>query len=194
MPTGSVIAAQTASFAASTRRRRGVANNVERIVPEEYSLDIASTPHAPTSNWARIAPLRLLSTICSIVATGVWWRYPMPTPAPVAIIATAANASSHRVDRTLRTLSHSARTASRNPYRSVGRLAASGSVNAVIALLPFGSLLPARSVVPIRRRTSDQGTRLRALHSGTRDPRPSCRRALDPDRSPQDGRRSAPSR
>ena len=55
-PAASATAPSTAAFAASTSGRRGAAANVARIIPEENSVVIVSTPRAPSSNWPGTSP------------------------------------------------------------------------------------------------------------------------------------------
>ena len=62
------------------------------------------------------APERLLSTICATVAVGECPRYPMPTASPAPVITATVAAASHQVERSVRSLTHSKRAASANPY------------------------------------------------------------------------------
>ena len=51
-----MTAANTATFAHSTGRRLGTAENVERIIPVEYSPVITSTPSTPIESCAMPTP------------------------------------------------------------------------------------------------------------------------------------------
>ena len=55
-PAARVTAPSTAAFAASTSGRLGAAANVARIIPEENSVVIASTPRTPSSSWPSTSP------------------------------------------------------------------------------------------------------------------------------------------
>ena len=59
-PAARQTAPKTAALAASTSIRRGIAANVTRTRPEEYSLVMASTPSTPVITWPTRAPASTL--------------------------------------------------------------------------------------------------------------------------------------
>jgi hypothetical protein len=61
----SVTAANTASFAHRTGRRRGTAASVARIIPVAYSPLIAITPATPIASWAKCRPASVTSSTVS---------------------------------------------------------------------------------------------------------------------------------
>ena len=58
-PATKVTAETSSALARSTRRRRGSAAKVTRIMPVEYSDPIASTPSTTTAIWPTKTPFRL---------------------------------------------------------------------------------------------------------------------------------------
>jgi hypothetical protein len=57
-----VTVPKTPALAHRTGSRFGTAARVERIIPVEYSPLITRTPSAPRASWARLTPIRLLSS------------------------------------------------------------------------------------------------------------------------------------
>jgi hypothetical protein len=58
-PTTNATAAKTSDLAASTRPRFGTAIRLVRIIPEEYSELMQSTPSTAMASWAMYTPARL---------------------------------------------------------------------------------------------------------------------------------------
>ena len=54
-----VTAAKTSDLAASTRPRFGMAIRLVRIIPDEYSELMQSTPSTAMASWAMATPARL---------------------------------------------------------------------------------------------------------------------------------------
>src|ERR1700716_820826 len=59
--TTKVTAANTTSFAHSTGSLLGAADRLARIIPVLYSPVTTSAPSTPTTNWAKVYPLRAMS-------------------------------------------------------------------------------------------------------------------------------------
>ena len=117
-PTTSVTAPSTAALAASSSGRRGTAASVARIIPEENSVVIASTPRTPRASWPSASPVKLslvgskaARSSADIVAQCWWPRTSMARP----IMPAAKTSKTHAVERTLRSLSHSIWATERNP-------------------------------------------------------------------------------
>ena len=110
-PTASVTAPNTAAFAASTRGRFGIAASVDRIIPEEYSPVITSTPSTPIRSWPSASPASTLlvgsKDALSWVLTG--GRVLAITRMPMAIMLATVAARIQVVERRLRSLIHSIR-------------------------------------------------------------------------------------
>ena len=105
-PAASATAPNTAAFAASTSGRLGIAASVARIIPEEYSPVITSTPSTPVSSRPREMPASALlvrSAVASLVLT--------PTATAMPIAPATVSDSPHQVERRLRSLTHSIRAA-----------------------------------------------------------------------------------
>ena len=103
-PAASATTPNTAALAASTSGRFGIAASVARIIPEEYSPVITSTPRTPISSRPREMPASALlvrSAAASLVLT------PTATAMPIAPATVAV--STHQVERRLRSLIHSIR-------------------------------------------------------------------------------------
>src|SRR4030095_13104121 len=101
-PTANATAPNTAAFAASTIGRFGIAASVARIIPEEYSPVITSTPRTPVKSRPRETPASALlvrSAAASLVLT--------PTAVAMPTAPTTVTASAHQVERRLRSLIHS---------------------------------------------------------------------------------------
>ena len=103
----------TAALPHRTGSRRGTAANVDRIIPELYSLVISIAPSTPTAIWASWIPDRLIA-VGSNEATAAapcggrasrsrLYRIPNPAVRP------AEAAPAHRADGWVRSLVHSAR-------------------------------------------------------------------------------------
>src|ERR1700729_3832785 len=110
--TGSTRPTSTITLAHSTGSRAGTAARVARIIPVPYSPLNASTPTTPTTSWANITPSRATDTpLAAVLAAETWYAVPDPAIAvPRPTISTAAVSTHHRVERSARSLVHSART------------------------------------------------------------------------------------
>ena len=111
-PTASATTPSTAAFAASTSGRFGIAASVARIIPEEYSPVIMSTPRTPISSRPREIPARAL-LVRSAAASSVL----TPTATAMPTAPATVTASTHQVERRLRTLIHSIRATWEKRYR-----------------------------------------------------------------------------
>ena len=110
--TGSTSPASTISFAHSTGSRDGTTASVARIIPVPYSPLNASTPTMPTTSWANSRPSRTADTaVVAGLPAETWYGVPDPAiAAPRPTISTTAVRPHHRVERSARSLVHSART------------------------------------------------------------------------------------
>jgi hypothetical protein len=110
--TGSTRPASTITFAHSTGSREGTTASVARIIPVPYSPLNASTPTTPITSWANSRPSRLADTpFAAELAAETWYAVPEPAiAAPRPTIRTTAASPHHRVERSARSLAHSART------------------------------------------------------------------------------------
>jgi hypothetical protein len=113
-----VTAPTTAALAASTIGRRGTAAKVARIMPEENSVVIASTPRTPRTSWPSASPVKpsltgskVARSAADIAAQWVWLSTRTDSP----IMPAAKTSRIHGVDRTLRSFSHSIRATERKP-------------------------------------------------------------------------------
>ena len=70
-PTTKVTAAKTSDLAASTRPRFGTAIRLVRIIPDEYSELMQSTPSTAMASWAMTIPdwLTLVGSQLSLAET-----------------------------------------------------------------------------------------------------------------------------
>src|SRR5580658_177925 len=112
MLSGSTRPASTISFAHSTGSRDGTTARVARIIPVPYSPLNASTPTTPTTSWANSRPSRAAEIpLAAELAAETWYGVPDPAiAAPRPTISTTAASVHHRVERSARSLVHSART------------------------------------------------------------------------------------
>lgn len=108
-PSASATPPNTAAFAASSTGLRGTAVSVARIIPDEYSLVMASTPRTPVSSSAGTMPASAL-----LVRSPPAWRVLRPTATPMPTAPAAVITSVHQVERRLRSLIHSIRAACRS--------------------------------------------------------------------------------
>src|SRR3984885_13306266 len=110
--TGSTSPASTISLAHSTGSRDGTTASVARIIPVPYSPLNASTPTRPTTSWANSRPSRTDDTaVVAGLPAETWYGVPDPAiAAPKPTISTTAARPHHRVERSARSLVHSART------------------------------------------------------------------------------------
>src|ERR1700722_19143289 len=110
--TGSTRPASTASLAHSTGSRAGTTASVARIIPVAYSPLNASTPSTPTTSWVNTRPSRLIDTPpAAELAAEILYGAPDPAiAAPRPTISTTAISAHHQVERSARSLVHSART------------------------------------------------------------------------------------
>src|ERR1700678_3434783 len=109
--TGSTRPTSTISFAHSTGSRDGTTARVARIIPVPYSPLNASTPTTPTTSCANSRPSRADDTAV-VAGLAAETRYGVPDPAiaaPRPTISTTALRPHHRVERSARSLVHSAR-------------------------------------------------------------------------------------
>ena len=89
---------------------RGTAANVARIIPEENSVVIASTPRTPRTSWPSASPVKpaFVGSKAARSAAGIvaqcWW---LSTSTDRPIMAAAKTSTIHDVERTLRSFSHS---------------------------------------------------------------------------------------
>ena len=83
-----------------------------RIIPVPYSPLNASTPTTPITSWANKRPSRLADTPAAAeLAAETWYGVPDPAiAAPRPTISTTALSPHHQVERSARSLVHSART------------------------------------------------------------------------------------
>ena len=109
-PTTRVTAPNTTAFAARTKGRRGMAASVTRTVPELYSLVMVSTPSMPASSRPGTTPASAL-----LVRSSAAFRLFRPTATPIPTVPAAVTARVHQVERRLRSLTHSIRTACASP-------------------------------------------------------------------------------
>src|SRR6478752_1334965 len=73
MPTTNELMKSTIAFATYTGVRRGTAANDERIMPVEYSPEIASTPSTATMSWPKYTPNEAVDvTKLALAAAGIW--------------------------------------------------------------------------------------------------------------------------
>src|ERR1700733_2067144 len=110
--TGSASPASTITLAHRTGSRDGTTASVARIIPVPYSPLNASTPTTPSTSWANNTPSRATDTPFAAESPGETW-YAVPDPAiraPRPTMRTAAVSVHHRVERSARSLVHSART------------------------------------------------------------------------------------
>jgi hypothetical protein len=109
---GSSRPASTISFAHSTGSREGTTASVARIIPVVYSPLNASTPSTPRTSWANKTPTRLIVTPpAAALPAEIWYGAPDPAiAAPRPTISTTAISAHHQVERSARSLVHSART------------------------------------------------------------------------------------
>src|ERR1700733_5686963 len=144
MLTGSTRPASTISFAHSTGSRAGTTASVARIIPVPYSPLNASTPTTPSTSCANSTPSRATDTPAAAVLPGETW-YGVPEPAimvPRPTISTTAVSVHHRVERSARSLVHSARmtrTWVTGPATVTGTGASLVPVTALIASLRRGT-------------------------------------------------------
>ena len=113
-PATSARAAMLTALAPSITARRGVAARVTRIIPAAYSSVTARTARIATTAWPRSTPI-------SESLVGSWPVSPAPrgdacVEAPIAPLAATVSATaptnSHQVPAIVRSLVHSARSAS----------------------------------------------------------------------------------
>src|SRR6201996_879369 len=109
-PVISATAPTTAALAARTLRRRGAAANVARMVPEVYSLVMASTPTTPMSSTPMSMPTSVLPTNMPLLVVLLPIARAMPADAATAMARVS------QVERRLRSLIHSIRANCRNRY------------------------------------------------------------------------------
>src|SRR6266498_4402171 len=117
IPTTSAVTANTIALAASSRRRRGTALRVARIMPVPYSLVMTSTPSTPNAICDRCRPARL-SRVTSTVAFSGALSAPGRKMAPSAASATldtTATSRLQKVERTEPSLQNSDRRMSAKP-------------------------------------------------------------------------------
>src|SRR5271169_5219882 len=109
---GSTSPASTISLAHSTGSRAGTTASVARIIPVPYSPLNASTPSTPSTSWANTMPSRLIDTPpAAELAAEILYGAPEPAiAAPRPTISTTARSAHHQVERSARSLVHSART------------------------------------------------------------------------------------
>src|SRR5580704_4060340 len=110
--TGSTRPTSTITLAHSTGSRDGTTASVARIIPVPYSPLNASTPTTPSTSWANSTPSRAVDIPAAAVVPAVTW-YGVPEPAtraPTPTISADAVSVHHRVERSARSLVHSART------------------------------------------------------------------------------------
>src|SRR3984885_5858643 len=110
-PVISATAPTTAALAARTRSRRGAAANVARLVPEVYSLVMASTPTTPMSSTPMSMPTSVLPTNMPLLVVLL-----LPVARAMPADAATAMARVSPVERRLRSLIHSIRASCRNRY------------------------------------------------------------------------------
>src|ERR1700685_3912653 len=110
--TGSTRPTSTITLAHSTGSRAGTTASVARIIPVPYSPLNASTPSTPSTSWANTMPNRLIDTPpAAELAAEILYGAPEPAiAAPRPTISTTARSAHHQVDRSARSLVHSART------------------------------------------------------------------------------------
>ena len=109
---GSIKPTSTISLAHSTGSREGTTASVARIIPVAYSPLNASTPSTPSTSWANKMPTRLTVTPpAAELPAEIWYGVPDPAiAAPRPTISTTAISAHHQVERSARSLVHSART------------------------------------------------------------------------------------
>src|SRR5271169_3128247 len=109
---GSIKPTSTISFAQSTGSRDGTTASVARIIPVAYSPLNSSMPSTPSTSWANRMPTRLIVTPpAAELPAEILYGAPDPAiAAPRPTISTTAISAHHQVERSARTLVHSART------------------------------------------------------------------------------------
>src|ERR1700733_10267116 len=136
-PTTKVTTARTSALAASTRPRFGTAIRLVRIIPDEYSELIKSTPNTTMASWAIATPAWLTpvgSQLCfsETLNLGEPWALAALMTAPRATPSTTVTVSAQNVDRTERSLTHSEfSTSAKVDARKAARW--SGPVRAIAA-------------------------------------------------------------
>src|SRR5580692_12889372 len=141
---GSMKATTTISLAQSTGSRDGTTASVARIIPVAYSPLNASTPSMPRTSWANKMPTRLIVTppAAELLAEILYGAPDPPIAAPRPTISTTAVSAHHQVERSARSLVHSARTTRTwvtGPATVTGTGASLVPVTAVIASLRRGT-------------------------------------------------------
>src|ERR1700691_2331684 len=142
MVTGSTRPASTISFAHSTGSRDGTTASVARIIPVPYSPLNASTPTTPTTSWANNTPSRATDTpLAAVLPAETWYGVPdAAIAAPRPTISTAAVSAHHRVERSARSLVHSART-TRTWVTGPATVAGAGFASAGASPVPMTALI-----------------------------------------------------
>ena len=105
-------------MAASTADRRGIAVSVMRIMPVLYSPLITSTARMATTAWPNSIPVRLSLAVSTGQAVPAGHRTAAVAAALTATVSATAPASSQAGPDTVRSLVHSACSASRRPVTS----------------------------------------------------------------------------
>src|SRR5579871_138497 len=106
----------TIALAANIRSRCGEASTVERIIPVEYSDEATSTPRTHTASWPRNSPLPRIwgtgsSWTCALSLACIVDHWPTVSAVKRAVkpmTATMRMMKDHTVERTVRSLVHSA--------------------------------------------------------------------------------------
>ena len=131
------------TFAQSTGSRDGTTASVARIIPVPYSPLNASTPTTPITSWANSRPSSAAEIpLAAELAAEIVYGVPEPAiAAPRPTISITAVSAHHRVERSARSLAHSARTtrtwvtgpATVTGAGAIGAGASPGRVTALIA-------------------------------------------------------------
>jgi hypothetical protein len=147
--TGSIKPTSTISFAHSTGSRDGTTARVARIIPVAYSPLNSSMPSTPSTSWANKMPTRLIVTppAAELPAEILYGAPDSAIAAPSPTISTTAIREHHQVERSARSLVHSARM-TRTWVTGPATVAGAGTTGAGPGLVPITAL-----IVSLRRGT-----------------------------------------